>query len=153
PRRGGSGAVRCRAGGSDPIQARLGAREPLGGPARGRPESGRVRRRSRSRVPRQVARASGTLRAVSTGHRMTDTPPDVDARYRQMLLARSGDDRLRMGFSMYATARALVVASILASEPGASPARIREAIFLRFYGHEFDDATRERIAARIAEGP
>ena len=81
---------------------------------------------------------------------MRDTPPDVDARYRRMLLARSGEDRLRMGFSMYATARALVVASILAKEPGASPERIREAIFLRFYGRDFDQATRERIVATLA---
>ena len=80
---------------------------------------------------------------------MTDTPPDVDARYRQMLLARPGEDRLRMGFSMYATARALVVASILAKEPEASPARIREAIFLRFYGRDFDRATRERIVSTL----
>ena len=81
---------------------------------------------------------------------MRDTPPDVDARYRQMLLARPGEDRLRMGFSMYATARALVVASILAEEPEASPERLREAIFLRFYGRDFDEATRDRIVARLA---
>ena len=81
---------------------------------------------------------------------MRDTPTDVDARYRQMLLTRSGEDRLRMGFSMYATARALVVASILAKEPGASPERIREAIFLRFYGRDFDQVTRDRIVARLA---
>ena len=81
---------------------------------------------------------------------MRDTPADVDTRYRQMLLARPGEDRLRMGFSMYATARALVVASILAKEPEASPERIREAIFLRFYGRDFDQATRERIVATLA---
>ena len=80
---------------------------------------------------------------------MTDTPPDVDARYRQMLLARPGEDRLLMGFSMYATARALVVASILAKEPEASPERIRQAIFLRFYGRDFDRATRERIVSAL----
>ena len=81
---------------------------------------------------------------------MRDTPPDVEARYRCMLLARPGEERLRMGFSMYSTARALVVASILAKEPDASPARIREAIFLRFYGRDFDQATRERIVATLA---
>ena len=51
---------------------------------------------------------------------------------------------------MYATARALVVASILAKEPDASPERLREAIFLRFYGRDFDEATRDRIVARLA---
>jgi hypothetical protein len=43
----------------------------------------------------------------------------------------------------------LVLASILAREPGASPARIREVLFLRFYGRDFDDATRQRIVARL----
>jgi hypothetical protein len=81
---------------------------------------------------------------------MKDTPSHVDARYRQMLLARPGEARLQMGFSMYATARAMVVASVLAKEPGASPERIREAIFLRFYGRDFDAATRDRIVARLA---
>ena len=81
---------------------------------------------------------------------MRDTPVDVDGRYRRMLLGRSGEDRLQMGFSMYSTARALVVASILAKEPGASPERIREAVFSRFYGRDFDEATRDRIAARLA---
>ncbi len=81
---------------------------------------------------------------------MTDTPAGVGAMYRRMLLARSGEDRLRMGFSMYSTTRAFVVASILEREPQASPERIREAIFLRFYGRDFDDATREKILARLA---
>jgi hypothetical protein len=76
----------------------------------------------------------------------------VDALYRRMLLVRPGVDRLRMGFSMYSTARAFVVASLLETEPQASPERIRQAIFLRFYGRDFDDATRERILARLA-GP
>jgi hypothetical protein len=80
---------------------------------------------------------------------MKDTPAHVEARYRRMLLARSGEDRLRMGFSMYATARALVVASILASELDASPERIRQAIFLRFYGRDFDEATRDRIVVSL----
>jgi len=78
-----------------------------------------------------------------------DTPPEMEAKYRALLLARSGEERLKMGDSMYATARALVVASILAADPGASPAALRQAIFLRFYGHEFDGATRDRILARL----
>jgi uncharacterized protein UPF0158 len=76
---------------------------------------------------------------------VTDTPPEVMQRYRAMLLARSPEDRLKMGCSMSATARALVRASVLAQDPHASPAAVRRALFLRFYGHEFDAAERERI--------
>jgi hypothetical protein len=75
----------------------------------------------------------------------------METRYRTMLLARSGEERLRMAGSMYATARALVVASILEPNPRATPAEVRQALFLRFYGHEFTAETRERILARLAE--
>jgi hypothetical protein len=77
---------------------------------------------------------------------MTDTRPEVARRYRELLLARSGEERLRIGCSMHATAQALVRASVLARNPPASPADLRRALFLRFYGHEFDAETRDRIA-------
>ena len=67
-----------------------------------------------------------------------------------MLMARSGEARLLMGDSMYGAARALVTASILARDPSLTPAARRQALFLRFYGHEFDAATRARICARLA---
>ena len=76
---------------------------------------------------------------------MTDTRPEVARRYRELLLARSGEERLRIGCSMHATARALVRASVVARNPLASAAAVRQALFLRFYGHEFDAGTRDRI--------
>jgi hypothetical protein len=80
---------------------------------------------------------------------MKDTPPDVERRYRAMLLQRSGAERLKMGCSMFATARALAIASVLEKEPSAPPAAVRRALFLRFYGADFDAEARERIAARL----
>ena len=80
---------------------------------------------------------------------MTDTPSEVVERYRAMLLARSPEERLKMGCSMGATARALARASVLAQDPHASPGAVRRALFLRFYGHEFDDVQRERIATSL----
>ncbi len=76
---------------------------------------------------------------------MNDTSPEVEARYRTMLMQRSGEERLTMGCSMYATARALVEASIRERDPHVSPQSLRRAVFLRFYGHEFDAADREQI--------
>lgn len=85
---------------------------------------------------------------------MTDTPPEVVQRYRAMLLARSPEERLKMGCSMGATARALVRASVRARDPQASPGAMRRALFLRFYGHEFEAAERERIMEALGrEGP
>jgi hypothetical protein len=76
--------------------------------------------------------------------------------YREMLLQRSGADRLKMGCSMFATARALVVASLLERDPSASPAAVRRGVFLRFYGSEFAMDERSRIVAwlgRLEPGP
>ncbi len=84
------------------------------------------------------------------GGEMTDTSPEVMERYRAMLLARSGEERLKMGFSMNATARALIRESVLARDPQASPATLCRAMFLRLYGPEFNTEQRERILARLS---
>jgi hypothetical protein len=79
-----------------------------------------------------------------------DTPPAAEHRYREMLLRRSGAERVRMGASMLSTARALAVASIRAQDPKVSPAGLRRLLFLRFYGGDLGPEERERIAARLA---
>lgn len=83
---------------------------------------------------------------------MNDTSPAMQQRYREMLLQRSGAERLKMGCSMFATARALVVASVLEQERSASPARVRELLFLRLYGADFSEDGRERIVAQLGRG-
>ncbi len=82
---------------------------------------------------------------------MNDTPPAVERRFRDLMLERSGEERLRMGCSMHATAQALVRASVLEEDPQASPAAIRRALFLRFYGTDFDAEARQRIIAALEE--
>lgn len=87
---------------------------------------------------------------------MTDTPPELARRYRTLLLARSGEERLKMGCSMHAAAKALARASILERDPLISPAGLRQALFLRFYGDDFDAGSRQRIlgalGSRVADG-
>ena len=80
---------------------------------------------------------------------MNDTSPDAARKYRELLLRRSGEDRLRMGCSMHATARALVVAGVIAQDPAASAAKVRREIFTRFYADDFDAATREHICGAL----
>jgi uncharacterized protein UPF0158 len=96
-----------------------------------------------------MGKAARTRLAVWEGRGLNDTSPDMERKYRELLLQRSGAERVKMGCSMFSTARALVVASILEKDPAASPARVREQLFLRFYGHEFCAETRDRIAARL----
>ncbi len=80
---------------------------------------------------------------------MKDTPPEMDARYRAMLMERTGEERLKMGCAMRETARALVEASIRQQDPQATPDTIRKGVFLRFYGHEFDADSQRKILAAI----
>jgi hypothetical protein len=42
-----------------------------------------------------------------------DTPPVIERQFRQMLMKRSGEECLKMGCSMHATAKALVKVSLL----------------------------------------
>ena len=80
---------------------------------------------------------------------MKDTPPEMDARYQDMLMQRSGEERLMMGCAMRETARTLVEASIREQDPQATLETVRKGLFLRFYGHEFDADSRTKILAAI----
>ena len=80
---------------------------------------------------------------------MKDSTATVDQRYRAMLLARSGEERLKMGCSMSAIAKVLVRASILAEDPKAPESAIRRGLFLRFYEQDFAPEVRGRILKHL----
>ena len=82
---------------------------------------------------------------------MNDTLPEVDERYRTMLMQRTGEARMIMGCAMRDTARAFVEASLREQDPRAAEATIRKRLFLRFYGHEFDASRRDKILAAIEQ--
>ncbi len=84
---------------------------------------------------------------------MKDTPPHIEKQYEHMLMSRSGEERLKMGCSMHATARKMVRASILAKEPLATEKAIRHELFLRFYAHDFDPKTRKKILQALETFP
>ena len=54
-----------------------------------------------------------------------------------------------MACDMFETAKSLVRASL----PEVHGVELKTAMFERFYGHEFDDATKERIKDHIADLP
>ncbi|MBI3058858.1 MAG: hypothetical protein HYY81_06055 [Deltaproteobacteria bacterium] len=76
---------------------------------------------------------------------MKDTPAKIEAKFRKMLLERSGAERIKMGCSMHAAAQALVRASLLQKHASTSPATLRKSLFLRFYGQDFTASRRKRI--------
>jgi hypothetical protein len=62
---------------------------------------------------------------------MTDTPPEVAELYRQMLMARSGEERFMMGVRMFDAARAMVIASL---PPNLPPEEFQRQLYQRIYG-------------------
>jgi hypothetical protein len=80
-----------------------------------------------------------------------DTPSVIERKFRQMLMKRSGEERLKMGCSMHATAQALAKASISQRHPGARPAELKRLLFLHFYSTDFEPEERKRIASALAK--
>ena len=64
---------------------------------------------------------------------MSDTSPEVMARYQAMLLARSPSDRVIMAAQMFDAARAMVLASF---PPNLSVEERRRRLFARLYGSD-----------------
>src|SRR5918996_215155 len=89
--------------------------------------------------------------ALPRGEQVKDTPPAIERKFRRMLLQRSGAERLKMGCSMHATARALAKAALLQKYPGSDPADLKRLLFLHFYGSDFDLEERNRIAAALSK--
>ncbi|MFQ5682985.1 MAG: hypothetical protein ACE5HC_06900 [Candidatus Binatia bacterium] len=82
---------------------------------------------------------------------MKDTSDEIETKFRNLLLARRGEERLKMGCSMHSAARALVIASISEKDAVA----VKQALFLRFYGNEFKPKERKKVLAALrkaAEG-
>ena len=81
---------------------------------------------------------------------MNDTHPEVAAQFRDLMKAKSNEERLLMGCSMYDTAKQIVQSAVYNEHPGITPEEMRKEIFLRFYGLEFSRADKEKIFLMFA---
>jgi hypothetical protein len=72
-----------------------------------------------------------------------DTNPEIDNFYYKLMMAKTPIERLKYGFSMFETAKKLVLSSIIDKE---NP---RVELFLRFYENDFDESTKLKIITRI----
>ena len=80
---------------------------------------------------------------------MNDTNPDVAIRFRNLMMSKSGQERLLMGCSMYDTAKQIVLSAIHNRQPGITDAEIKREIFLRFYGLEFSRTDKEKFLSAL----
>jgi hypothetical protein len=81
---------------------------------------------------------------------MNDTPPEVTALMHEMLMARSGAERVLMCCEMFDAARAIVLASF---PPGLPDIEVKRRLCERFYGNEVDvDAFIEYVRSKMEKG-
>lgn len=73
---------------------------------------------------------------------MTDTNPTIEMKLASMMMAKTGVERLKMGFSMFDMAKKIVIASILAS---GNKSNLRSQLLLRFYKVDLDSKTIDKI--------
>jgi hypothetical protein len=81
---------------------------------------------------------------------MFDTHPDVAIPFRDLMMSKTGEQRLLMGCSMFETAKKIVLSSICNRKPGISDAEIRREIFLRFYGLDFSEADKDKVLSALS---
>lgn len=80
---------------------------------------------------------------------MNDTHPLIAKRFKEMMAAKTPEERFLMGCSMFDTAKELAKGGILHEKPYLSPIELRREIFLRFYADDFDKPTLQKILARL----
>ncbi|MCS6989847.1 MAG: hypothetical protein NZM06_10065 [Chloroherpetonaceae bacterium] len=78
----------------------------------------------------------------------SDTSPEIQRRYREMILARSPEERFRMGLDACALARKFALASL---PPDLDETEKRVQLFLRYYKNDFSPEQREKIIAALRE--
>lgn len=80
---------------------------------------------------------------------MKDTSPEMEELFRKKVMARTGVERLKMGCSMFDTAKELIHASFRNQGIPLAGPEYREKLFLRTYGTDFDDDTLTKIVLHL----
>ena len=76
---------------------------------------------------------------------MEDTPPEIETKVREMMMARCGAERMIMGASMFDAARAMIIASLPKDLP---EHEFKRQLFERIYG-----APIEKVLHTVRDGP
>ncbi len=76
---------------------------------------------------------------------MNDTAPEITNKMCELIQKKTPEERIKMGCSMIRTSKYLITRAILKSDPRITKSKLRQAIFLKFYGADFDSETKLRI--------
>lgn len=82
---------------------------------------------------------------------MHDTSPEIEKVMREMIQKKSPFEHLKMGCSMHATSKYLIIRAILEANPKISKKELKKEIFLRFYENDFDPVQREKILKHLEQ--
>ena len=82
---------------------------------------------------------------------MSDTPTQIQQRYKEMLMSRTPTERLRMVSRMYNSGRKLVISGIQNRRHELNASQLRGQLFLRMYGNDFSAADIKKIINKIPD--
>ena len=82
--------------------------------------------------------------------RVSDTDPQIEQRYRKMLMSLSGEERLRMGCSMFDTAVEIAKNALMNEHPGITPQELKVGLFRRLYGNDFSEDEQAKIITSLS---
>jgi len=80
---------------------------------------------------------------------VTDTPPEVQARFDDLMRQRSGSERVRMMSDMFDFAKALVLSNLRETHPHATIGELRVLLLDRLYPDEIDPVQRANVVMRL----
>jgi hypothetical protein len=77
---------------------------------------------------------------------MIDTAPEIQDKIDDIYKNKSGEEKLLIALSMFETAREIVISSL---PNNLSDKELRKALFLRFYGNDFNRSEKEKILSHL----
>lgn len=80
---------------------------------------------------------------------MNDTSPKMKEKMIEMIQAKTPEERLAMGCSMFDFSKQLVLSSLKMRKPPLSSQELRRELFLRFYGCDFGYAAKKKILEHL----
>jgi len=80
---------------------------------------------------------------------MNDTSPEIAKKLQELMMQRSGEERMMMAFDMFSMARALLTERL--KSEGYHGAELRQQIFLHTYRHDFSAEAIDKICEKLAQ--
>ena len=80
---------------------------------------------------------------------MKDTDQSMEKRFFEMMMKKSGEERIRMGFEMFELAKKSIIASILHEKSGLSETEMKSEILKRCYGDALSPGIEEGFSLKL----